>query len=350
MAQLQESFVCSIRIGRGCGGNPTNTVIGCGAANDAAGFGNNNVAIGKDAGGSNNVCNSVAIGACAGRLSAGTFNTFIGFRAGDSSTCTGSCRNVLIGACTRVTSCTFDSVAIGFCSLQHGGDAHRSIAVGYLAMCSTSAGYNNVAIGRESLKNNGSTNNVAIGYKAGEFTGTSNKQVIIGDRSNRFAGSGYTNRVSVGFYVYENSYKSNEAVLGRYAVTYAGIYTAWTNVSDERDKTDINTLNDNLGINFVRKLRPISYKFDHRKAYVNKCGFEWGQKDGTLKEDKENYGFIAQEVNQATMDLGVKFDGVQLNTTMDEKWEIRNEDFLASIVKSIQDINKEIDKIEEKLI
>jgi hypothetical protein len=35
---------------------------------------------------------------------------------------------------------------------------------------------------------------------------------------------------------------------------------------------------------------------------------------------------------------------------MDEKWGIQNEEFLASVVKSIQDINLEIDKIEEKLI
>ena len=350
MASLQESFVCSIRIGRGCGGTASNTVIGCGAGMLNAAFGNNNVAIGKDAGGGSSTCFGVFIGACAGRLNQGPFNTFIGFRAGDSNTCSGSCRNVLIGACTRVTNCTFDTVAIGFCALRHGGDAHCSVAIGYRAMCSISAGTNNVAIGRSTLENNSASNNVAVGYLAGQFTGSGNCQVIIGDRANRFGSTGYTNRVALGFYVYDNNYRSNAVALGRYAVTYAGVWVAWTDVSDERDKTDITPLQDNLGINFVRKLRPVSYKFDHRKAYVNKCGFEWGQKDGTLKEDKENYGFIAQEVNQATGELGVKFEGVQLDTTMDEKWGIQNEEFLASVVKSIQDINLEIDKIEEKLI
>lgn len=349
MASLQESFVCSIRVGRGCGGNLSNTVIGCGAGMLNSAFGKDNVAIGKDAGGGSSGCFGVFAGACAGRLNQGNFNTFIGFRAGDTTTCVGSCRNVMIGACTRVTSCTHNTVAIGFCALQHGGDAHYSVAIGYLAMCSTSAGSENVAIGRSTLQNNSASKNVAIGYLTAQFINGTACSVIIGDRSNRFSGT-YSNRVSLGFYVYDNSYCANTVAIGRYAQTYAATEVEWTNVSDIRDKTDIAPLHNDLGINFVRKLRPISYKFDHRKAYVNKCGFEWGQKDGTLKEDKKNYGFIAQEVNQATVELGVKFEGVHLDTSMDEKWEIQNTNFLASVVKSIQDINLELDKIEEKLI
>ena len=348
MAVLQESFICSIRVGTGCGSNKTNNVLGCGAGALCSTFGCNNVAIGKASGGGNSTCFNVSIGAYAGRNSQGKCNVFIGLQSGCGNTSTGSTNNVLIGSCTRVTNCTFETVAIGFCALRHGGDAHRSVSIGYLSMCSSSAGNNNVAIGRGTLQNNSGSDNVAVGYLSAQNTGNGVKQVSIGDRATRFGSSGYNNRVQIGFYTYEQNYRSNSTALGRYAVTYAGVYGNWYDVSDTRDKTDITPLNENLGINFIRKLRPVSYKFDHRKAYVNKCGFEWGEKDGTLKETGENYGFLAQEVSEAAKELNAQFDAVKKDPILD-KYEISNLEFLPSIVKAIQYLNLEIDEIEKRL-
>lgn len=345
MAQLQESCFQNIRIGRGNGNCTSNTVIGQCAGDSLNG--NANVIIGFCAG-RVSTCFNTFIGACAGRTTTNCSNTFIGFRAGDG--CCSSTTSTLIGSYTAITGSIQASVGIGFKALNHGGNlANGNVGIGFYTLRSTNACRCNVAVGFRALDNNTNCFNVAVGYRAGENTGSSSCQVFIGDRTGRFASTGYTNRIGVGFYSYQTNYRSNSGVLGRYVVQYAYAYTSWSDVSDIRDKTEISLLDDNLGINFIRKLRPVKYKMDHRISYVNKCGFEWGQKDGTLKRKKTDYGFIAQEIDNIKKELNIIFDAVTFNDISDS-WSIRSLELLSPIVKSIQYLNNELDMIENKLI
>ena len=59
---------------------------------------------------------------------------------------------------------------------------------------------------------------------------------------------------------------SNTIRIGNSSVTSIGGYANWTNVSDERDKSDITACD--YGLDVVSKIKPIKYKFNPRDRYV----------------------------------------------------------------------------------
>jgi hypothetical protein len=126
------------------------------------------------------------------------------------------------------------------------------------------------------------------------------------------------------------------------------VYADWTNVSDARDKTNISSLPDNLGLRFINKLRPVKFNSDHRDVYVNRCGFEYGQKDGTLASDKEHYGLIAQEIKQALNELDVQFDALGYSENQDA-YRLTYNELIAPVIKAIQELDKRIISIENRL-
>ena len=126
------------------------------------------------------------------------------------------------------------------------------------------------------------------------------------------------------------------------------VYTDWSNVSDSRDKAEIETLSSNLGFNLIRKLRPVKYKNDHRDTYVKKCGFEYGQKDGTLASEKEHYGLIAQELHQALTELDAKFDALGHDENKDA-YRLTYTELIAPVIKSIQELDERLKIVETKL-
>jgi hypothetical protein len=126
------------------------------------------------------------------------------------------------------------------------------------------------------------------------------------------------------------------------------IYVAWTNVSDCRDKTNIETLPNKLGLELLKKLRPVTYNWDHRDVYVDKCQYEYGQKDGSLASEKQHYGLIAQELEQAINELGVKFDALGYDPNKDA-YRLTYEELTASIIKAIQELDARLEIVENKV-
>ena len=126
------------------------------------------------------------------------------------------------------------------------------------------------------------------------------------------------------------------------------VYVAWSNVSDCRDKTNIQTLSPKMGLDLIKKLRPVAFNWDHRDTYVRECSYEYGQKDGTLAGTKEHYGLIAQELKQTLDELNVRFDGLGHD---DEKnaYRLTYEELIAPIIKAIQELNTRLEVVEEKV-
>ena len=114
--------------------------------------------------------------------------------------------------------------------------------------------------------------------------------------------------------------------------TFNGIAGAWTNVSDRRDKTNIEDLDEKLGLAFIRNLETVSFNFDHRDRYVRECGYEYGVKDSTLADLKKSYGFIAQQMKELVNTLNEKESNIAINEIFDGKFgEAKNlliEEFL----------------------
>lgn len=344
MASLQESEIASLTMGRGNNGYATNTVFGYEAGKNTS-TGSFITAIGHRAGFCTTCCNnSTFIGFNSGCLNNANLNVFIGSAAGMSNS-SGE-KNVVVGRCAGYNKLD-RSVAIGNKALACGSSGYYdSVAIGNNAARESSVKSVNIGEGAGFAGGYNSRRSVNIGHLAGQFAYCSGN-VTIGACAGRFGTQ--ANSTQIGFYAYGAYNTSNKFVLGRYSANNSYIYVAWTNVSDSRDKTNVETLSDNLGLNFIRKLRPISFKYDSRTPYMFKCGFEYGDKDGTLKKNECNYGFLAQEIEQAAKDLNVKFDGVSYDTYND-KYGVQILELLSPIVKSIQELNNELDNIEKQII
>jgi hypothetical protein len=334
---------CDIRAWRGGGGCINNTALGesatltsnstgyCNTAigslslrcntsgnrNTAAGVralynnttGTCNTAIGYKAGHCMTTGNNLtAIGAFAAECTTGNCNTAIGYRAGGGLT-TGTC-NVIMGC------------AAGEC--MTGGSCN--VAIGHQAMSGATSN-NNVAIGTQVAQ--GLTTgacNIFVGYLNGSGTKTTNFHIGIGHNGGPSNTTGHT-------------------AWGNSAITYNGIASKWTEISDCRDKTNIEDLDEKLGLDFIRSLDTVSFNWDNRENYVQKCGFEYGQKDGTLTSPKKSYGFIAQQMKEVLDNLNTDFDALKYNEDKDA-YRITYAHMIAPLVKAIQQTIQRIETLE----
>jgi hypothetical protein len=236
-------------------------------------------------------------------------NVNIGFKSGKRS----YSNSVTIGWYAGQYVCN-RSVSIGYCTIAGNDD---TVVIGSLAGCA------NNTVGKCS---------VLVGYRAGVNIGGAYNNILVGYGASQQYGYGIDNQSVLGT-------KDNNV--------YNCVYTGWTDVSDYRDKTNHQPLN-NLGLNFLRKLNPVKYKWDLRQKYEDKCGYEYGIKDGTLKQDDTNYGFLAQEVEFAAKSLGENFDAVTHDTFIDQ-YSLNYLNLIATLTKALQEINDDLDLIETQL-
>jgi hypothetical protein len=289
---------------------------------------------------------NTSVGHYAGRAITTPYqNSAFGFKALCGHT-TG-CRQIAIGAFAMANSTTGNSsIAIGV--EADTCDATNSIAIGQGAKAysnrSVALGATTYICGDNSVAIGGKTkvfaaNSVAIGYKAIAYGCCS---IAIGHDTRTF----YDNQISIGSNYY-NTCCAGTIIMGNLNHnTYNCIYVEWTYCSDRNEKTNIQALPYNFGLPFIKKLRPVKFNWDIREKYVEKCGFEFGQKDGTLAQEKENYGLIAQELEQVLQELNLRFDGLTKN---DKRYRLASTNLLAPLVKSIQQLSVKLEAIKERL-
>ena len=294
----------------------------------------------------------------------------IGYGAGYANSGAGQ---IAIGRFALVANTGSCNVAIGDYSMCGAGAGSNNTAVGNSSLSSLTSGCRNVAIGRSAGSNiTTGVDNIALGDSAGRCITTNSRSVAVGYDSCANTTSG-NNAVAIGANSQASSYGStavgagaiakgtdataigtdsyrngNGVIWGNANHSYNCAYSAWTYLSDGRDKSDVVNLDENLGINFIRRLRPVKYKTDFRAKYVKKCGFELGEKDGTLKSEENHYGFIAQEIKLAAEEVGINFEGVNYNI-IDDKYTLKYFELLAPMVKSIQQIDNRVQILKNKL-
>ena len=284
--------------------------------------------MGFEAGYCNNAGNLVAVGQCAARSNtSGARNTAIGNIALRNNT-TGSSN-------TAVGYTTMELVTTGSCNTAVGAEAALSLTtggsntvLGYFALSGTTTTSNHTAIGFRALQcNTTGSSNTAVGWCSAFSVTTASNTISVGCCST-------------------TSNTTNHTRWGNAAHVCHCITGTWVNVSDCNDKTNIESLPNNLGLKFVRRLRPVTFQFDPRESYVNDCGYVWGQKDGTLVHEKKQYGFIAQEIKEIIEDLNVQFDALGYNEEQDS-YRLGYEAFLAPLSKAIQELDTELAKIKQ---
>ena len=225
-------------------------------------------------------------------------------------------RSVAIGFCSRACA---NSVAIGYCASANA----CSVAIGCGAKtcgtcavaigCGAYAGQNSVSLGRRTGNNCINAVLIATGLRGG----------LPDDNSIRW-GKGIHDVCNC-------------------------IYDRWNYLSDGRDKTNITALSSDFGLNFIKKLRPVTFTWDKRSKYVEKCGFEYGHKDGTLAQTKPiNTGIIAQELKAVLQSENLRLDALK-ETENGEKFTLSESAFYPVVVKGIQELSTRMEIIKTRI-
>jgi hypothetical protein len=267
-----------------------------------------NTAVGFQAGYLFNSSNLTAVGYQAGRNTTGGANTMVGFRAGCNVT--SGVSNVLIGAFAGYNiqggSC---NVGVGAFALK-AATSNLNVALGHKASCTVTTG----------------GCNIAVGFSAGTGVTTAICTIAIGASSTPGNGNGHTS-------------------WGNSSMGFNGIAGGWSNVSDCRDKTNIEDLDEKLGLAFIRNLETVSFNWDHRDRYVRECGYEYGVKDGTLTSSKKSYGFIAQQIKELVTTLNTTFDALGYSEEQDA-YRVTYEGMIAPLVKAVQQTSQRLETLE----
>lgn len=225
----------------------------------------------------------------------------------------------------------------------------NNAAFGAYALASNTIGYQNTAIGNNSMQDSIQTQgNTALGYQAGRFM-QGNFNVAVGSEALFYQSSQHTaaqntaiganagnqllsgsNNIIIGYNAQASSdSSSNTVTLGNSSITTLRCQvTSITALSDARDKKNIKSLD--LGLDFINKLNPVK--------------FDWNMRDGG-KVDVPDTGFIAQELVEIEDESGI---AEYLKLTFREnpdKLEASYGRLIPVLVKAIQDLSKEVDKL-----
>ena len=183
-------------------------------------------------------------------------------------------------------------------------------ASGYNALYSNTTGYSNTASGHNALYSNTGNNNTASGQGAGSSITTGSNNIAIG----------YNAQVA-------NAADDNQIRIGDASITYAGVQVAWSITSDKRWKSDIQP--SNLGLDFISKLKPVSYtrNNDARK--------------------KREYGFIAQDLEETLNASGAADNGI-ISKDDAGMYGVRYNDLMSPMVKAMQEQQQMIEVLQKQ--
>jgi hypothetical protein len=312
--------------------------------------GNNNTAIGYKSLNSNLVSENTAIGSMAMYANTiGTSNSAVGVNSMYSNTSGYS--NTSIGYSSLYNNITGDrNTSIGDSALYNNTWGNHNTAVGSFSLFSNIGGFGNTATGYNALYlNTSGSSNVAFGDGAlysntsgsyntsiGSATmswSTGSHNTAIGSSAGQLLTTG-TNNTFIGNSARPSAESvNNEITLGNLAITSLRCQvTSITSLSDMRDKTDI--LNLTEGIDFIKKLRPVS--------------FTWNTRD-KAKVGIKSAGFIAQELLalQKASPIGLNLDLVSESNP--DKLEARYGNMLPIMVKAMQDQQTIIEQQKDRL-
>jgi len=263
----------------------------------------------------------------------------IGFKSLDS-TGTGAEQNMAIGyeSGLSITTASYNN-AYGYQTLRQNKTGSFNNAFGYRSSFITT-GERNSSLGAQSLyENTSGSYNTAIGFEAGYYNTTGEQNVFIGYRAGWASPKGNSNttgsnNIIIGSQaVGASATASNVITLGNSSIaTIRAQVTTITSLSDIRDKTNIMPLN--YGIDFIKKLNPVS--------------FDWDMRDGG-KIGISEIGFIAQELQQAQIDSQINIPNLVSDINHD-KLEASYGVLIPIMVKALKEQQALIDELKQRIL
>jgi hypothetical protein len=211
--------------------------------------------------------------------------------------------------------------------------------IGYLAGYTNTTGMGNSFFGRLAGYNSNGAWNTFVGDRAGTNNTSGTQNIFIGSdvaltnttgSYNTLMGNGadvssaaLTNATAIGYSAVVNA--SNKVRIGNGSITVIEGQVAFTSSSDMRLKKNITGIN--AGLEFIMKLRPVEYQM----------------KQG---DNKVNFGFIAQDIEKL---IGTNNSLLTIGEDKDRTLGLRYTDFIAPMVKAIQDQQKQIESQQKQI-
>lgn len=280
-----------------------------------------------------------------------------------------------------------DNTAVGFKALSSTNN-NNSTAMGYESLAYSFTPGNNTAFGYRTFRYTSGDNNTGVGVlvgqnnDAGAFNSALGSQALYSNDSGNYNSAlgyralfttNYNNTTGIGANAEVTG--SNQVQLGDSA-TNVYAFAPLQIRSDERDKTDIRPCE--LGIEFIRELKPVTYKFDYRINYYEyKENYETVEveyldenkekktkqvqrlvsvdiikkpRDGSKKGSRDHSGYLAQDFIELQK-KGFNFGGIQNHLLKggEDVLSIATAEINPSLVLAVQYLDKKIQELEEKL-
>lgn len=258
--------------------------------------------------------------------------------------------NVCVGEYAGSSLTTgYNNINIGYTSGYGIADGAQNVNVGAGAGYAIVGGDSNTNVGHQAGNSvTSGVNNSNFGAGSGTDITDGGYNTNIGENS----GVGTTtedNTSCIGYYAAITA--SNQVQLGNSSTTtYA--YGSVQDRSDKRDKYDISE--SDLGLDFIERLRPVSFKWDYREDYIDRDKKEKindAKKDGTKERTRPHYGLIAQDVKSVIDELNIDFGGFQDHSKNggQDVMSLGYQEFIAPMIKAIQELSQKVKDLEAQI-
>jgi hypothetical protein len=280
----------------------------------------------------------------------GPANTASGYLSLYSNT-TGN-GNTASGICALVYNTTGNyNTASGVSALYSNTTGTSNNASGYQALYYNTTAHYNTAVGYNSLHSANRTAdanayNTAVGYNAGESITTGQYNVLIGASSNPSINTA-VNQIVIGYGAIGTG--NNQIALGNTSITSIKGQVPFTTYSDRRIKRDIQ--NSDLGLAFIRELKPMKYKRVNPADYPEPLleeRFKNGQNERPQDDETVYDGLIAQEVKETLDKLGVQWSGWSEDENTG-KQGIQYGALVVPLIKALQELSAKVEELESQL-
>ncbi len=233
------------------------------------------------------------------------------------------------------------NTASGYSALLSNTTGNRNTASGSNALYDNETGNNNTACGVYALDDNIATHgNTALGYSTGSYSNSAGEYcTFVGYNADITSGTGYTNSMALGNGARIND--DNQVHIGNSSIDEIGGYENWSNISDSRYK--VNVKENVHGLDFILKLRPVTYQLDISKLAADLNEDAEHEADACISQARDaksqiiHTGLIAQEVEAIAKAVGYDFSGVDIPEKENEHYGIRYAEFVMPLIKGMQE-------------
>ncbi len=275
------------------------------------------------------------------------FNTYYGSGAFASNT-TGNYNAAFGSYALNKNTTGHYNTAVGAWAL-YNANASSNVAVGRRALYSNTSGGANTAVGTFALENNTyGVANVAVGTDALRYNVEGNWNTAIGHSSGpAFGNTNLIHATALGYHALNTA--SFQVRIGHDLITDIGGQVSWSTLSDGRFKRDIKE--DIAGLEFINKLRPVSYTVDHAalaRAHNTPDSVRMQLETGR-KSDARQTGFVAQEVEAIIKKGNYSFNGVKAPQNDQDHYSIRYAEFVVPLVKAVQELTSKLEAQEKEI-